>query len=218
MIKCKKCNVLVDVYGDVCPLCNSKLDMFNEDSIYPFVKTKLSSDFVRRLILLIVLVCSCFSIVINYLLTPTIRWAGFVVAVLMSSYLVFRKIMNGRKKVLKLLFSLNFLAIILAMFWDYYTGYHGWSINYVLPSLCIFYGVFLLILRFVSYFAFRENSSSIYLNVLLEFLPLILLRVDIITFKPLAIISGLLGILNLLILIVFDGSKFKDDLAKKLHI
>lgn len=218
MNKCKKCNVYVDAPGNICPLCKSVLEKDNTNSTYPVIKNKLSKDFVRKVLLFIVACISLVVLVLNQLLTPNIRWAGFVVAAMVSTYLVFRSIMTGRNNVLRLMFTLDFLVIILAIFWDYYTGYRGWSLNYVLPTLCISYGMFLIVLRIVSYFAFRENSTYIYINVFLEFLPLVLLYMGKVTFVPLAVISGILGIANLLILLVFDGSKFKSDLEKKLHI
>jgi hypothetical protein len=217
-MRCKKCDIDINTISNNCPLCGSSLIGEKERSVYPHIKSKLTSNFVRKLVLFIVLIISITVLIINVVLTPKIKWGSFVVAALISSYLIFRSIMNGRKKVLKLLFTLNFLIICLAIFWDYYTGYRGWSLNFVLPSLCISYGIFLIVLRFVSYFAFRENSYSVYLNVLLEFVPIILLYYGKITFKPLAIISLIFGIANLLILIIFDGSRFKDDLEKKLHI
>lgn len=217
-MNCKKCHIEVDAPSKTCPLCKSKLEGEITYTTYPIIKRKLNSNFVRKLVLLISIIVAITVLIINKIVTPNISWASFVVAVIVSSYVVFWSIMDGRKKVLNLLFTLNFIALILAFFWDYYTGYHGWSLNFVLPSLCISYGIFLIVLRFVSYFAFKENSTYIYINVFLEFLPLILLYKEIVTFKPLAIISCILGLANLLILILFDGSRFKDDLEKKLHI
>ena len=40
---------------------------------------------------------------------------------------------------------------------------------------------------------------------------------DKVIVNPLTYLSALLAILNLLILIIFDGSNFKEDIAKKIH-
>ena len=76
----------------------------------------------------------------------------------------------------------------------------------------------MIILRFVSYYAFKENSSYIYLNICLEFLPLLLVYLGYAKLNILVYWAGLFGIINLLLLLVFDGSSFKDDIVKKLHI
>lgn len=217
MSKCKKCNIEIDVPSNICPLCKSEID-YNEEATYPIIKKGLGLQFVRRLVLFILLLIGISVVLINYLIVPKYSWSLFVVLALISTYVIFRSILDGRKKVLRLMFSLNFIVIILSLLWDYFTGAHMWSLNYVLPCLCISYGIFLIVLRFVSYFAFRENSTYIYLNILLEFVPLILLHYEIVRFKPLAVISAIFGLVNLLILIIFDGSKFKDDLIKNFHI
>lgn len=217
MNKCLKCNVYVDSLSDRCPLCNSEIDL-PEYASYPKIQSKFINHLFRRIMLLIAISICITIAVVNFILTPYIKWSIFVIIQIGLMYYVFYHFLNGRKKVVKLLFSLNILVCILSIFWDYYTGFKGWSINYVFPSLCITYGVFMLILRFVSYFAFRENSSYVYINVCLEFIPILLLNLDKLSVSILAYSSALLGFINLIVLIIFDGSSLKSDIARKLHI
>jgi hypothetical protein len=76
----------------------------------------------------------------------------------------------------------------------------------------------MIILRLVKYYAFKENSSYIYLNICLEFVPGILVNFGYAVPNVLIYFSLLFGILNIILLIAFDGSSFKDDILKKLHI
>ena len=162
-------------------------------------------------------IASLIVLTINFSVTPNIRWSIFVIIQLFLSYFVFYNILNGRRKVIKLLLVLNILIVSLSMFWDFYTGFHQWSTNYVFPSVCISYGLFMLILRGVNYYAFKENSSYIYLNICLEFIPLILAYMEYSNYNILTYLSGAFGIINLLILIIFDSSSFKEDILKLLH-
>lgn len=217
-MKCNKCNVLVDAPINICPLCNSEIKYKKSlDSSYPVLSTKANQKLIRKIIFFIACLICVTILCINYFLTPHIKWSVFVVLQIFLSYFVFYNIFNGRKKILKLLFTLNFIVCAIALFWDFYSGFMGWSINYVLPALCISYGIFMLVLRFVNYFAFRENSSYIYLNICLGFVPFGLVLLEKANENLLTYLSFLLAILNLLILIVFDGSTFKEDIAKKIH-
>ena len=217
-LKCNKCKVSVDAPSNICPLCNSEMKSKNNfNSSYPTLSTKANQKFIKKIIFFIACLICISILCINYFLTPKIKWSIFVVLQIILSYFIFSNIFNGRKKILKLLLTLNILVCSISIFWDFYSGFMGWSINYVFPALCISYGIFMLVLRFVNYFAFRENSSYIYLNICLGFIPTILVLCERIEANPLIYLSSLFAILNLLILIIFDGSNFKEDIAKKIH-
>ena len=218
-MKCEKCNVELDIISNKCPLCNSVVsDKKNIEGSYPILKPVVSNKLYKKVLFFIACIISIVVIILNIALTPTIRWSFFVVLQIFLSYYIFSKILSGRIKVIKILLILNLLVCGLSMFWDYYTGFHGWSINYVIPALCISYGIFMIILRFVSYYAFRENSSFIYLNICLEFVPVLLVYLGYANLNVLVYWSLLFGVINLLLLLIFDGSSFKDDIVKKLHI
>ena len=217
MNRCKKCDVLIDSPGNNCPLCYSRLQG-KTSSAYPTINPKIKSNIVKRIILLIVIVSSALVLFLNRLIVPSFNWSSFVIGALITTYIVLRSIMLTKSKIISKMFMLNFLAIALAIIWDYYTGFHGWSLNFVLPSLCIFYGLFLILLRIISHYVYNEYSTFIYLNILLEFLPILLFYFDIITFEPLASISCIFGVINIAIIFIFDFKRFKVDLEKKLHI
>ena len=219
MRHCNKCNVNLDIISDKCPLCKSELQKKKKsDSSYPEIPLIVSKELYRKIVFFIACVISVIVLILNYALTPNIKWSLFVIIQIFASFYIFYNVLSGRLKVIKLLLLLNIFLSALSIFWDIYTGLHGWSINYVVPSLCISYGAFLLMLRLVRDYVFKENSSYIDLNIGLEFLPIILVYFGYATPNVLIYFSTIFGILNLLMLFAFDGSSFKDDIVKKLHI
>lgn len=219
MSKCLKCDVEVISVDNRCPLCDGELKKWvDSESIYPTKVSVIKHAFVRKVILLIAILCSVSVCVLNYYLTPNIKWSLFVVLQIILTCKLLSKILSGRNKVLKFIFIINFLVCGLSIFWDFYIGFRGWSLDYVFPSLCITYGIFALVLRIVNYFAFRENNSYIYFNIALGFVPLILLYFDYVKIPVLSYLSGILAFLNLVILIIFDWSDLKNYISKKLHI
>ena len=217
MVKCNKCNVELDTIADICPLCNSEVKN-KKNTTYPVIKNNLTKSLLMKKIFFINCINCIIILLINYFCTPNVKWSIFVVIQLILTYFIFCKVLSGRNKILRLLFMLNFIISVISIFWDYYVGFSGFSINYVLPSLCISYGIFMIILRFVKYFAFQENTSYIYLNVCIAFVPLILVKLGKITFPLLAVISSVMGVINILVLIIFDWTNFKEDIRKKLHM
>ncbi len=217
MVYCKKCDVKIDSPGEICPLCHGKIEA-SKEATYPKTMTKSTWVFIKRLLFANIVFVSALVLLLNRTLTPNTKWSPFVIAGLISMYVIFMGIMKGRKRVLSMMFYMCFLVIIITIGWDNLIGFKGWSLNYVMPSLAISYGVFLLVLRFIFHFSIDSNSIYIYLHVLLEFVPLVLYYKNVITFKPLAVVSAAFGLLNLVILLVFDFSHFKKDVAMRLHI
>lgn len=219
MSKCLKCGVDVNSVVFRCPLCNSELkDWHKDESIYPSKVNVLSHALVKKFLLLIVVLCSVAVLALNYFLTPDIRWSLFVVIQIIIIGAIISKIMIGKNKVLKFIFISSFVMCGISIFWDMYVGFNGWSLDYVLPSLCIIYSIFALILRIVNYLAFRENNSYIYFNVMLGFVPCVLMAFGYINFSLLAYLSGVFAFIDLLILLIFDWSDIKNFITKKLHI
>ena len=217
MSKCLKCDVIVNSVTNRCPLCDSIIDE-TKDNIYPRKINGLKYGFIRKIVLFIALMCSLCVLLLNFYLTPTYRWSLFVIGLLFISYMLFFKILSGRNRILRTLFVLNILVCSLSIFWDIYIGFSGWSLDYVLPSLCITYGIFVLLLRFINYFAFRQNSSYIYFNICLGFVPIIVLYFDIVKFDVLADLAAIIAFVNLIILIIFDWSDLKNFKSKKFHL
>ena len=217
MSRCKKCDVIVNSVNNRCPLCDSIIDE-TKNNIYPRKINGLKYGFVRKISLFITLMCSLCVVLLNYYLTPNYRWSLFVILQLFISYILFFKILNGRNRILRMLFILNVFVSSISIFWDIYIGFNGWSLDYVLPSLCITYGIFVLFLRFINYFAYRKNNSYIYFNICLGFVPLILLYLDIVKVDILADLSAVIAFINLIILIIFDWSDLKNFIAKKFHL
>lgn len=217
MKKCNKCKIKISTTSTTCPLCKSQITG-KAISEFPKIKNIITNNLLRKILLLIVCIISISVAIINYILTPNIKWSLFVIIQLLFGFYIFYNILSGKRKTIKvLLFSSIFISLI-SIFWDIYTNLHGWSFNYVIPAICITYGLFLIILRIVNFLAFTKNTSYIYLNILLEFIPLILCYFKFANQNILIYLSAFFGFSNLLLLIIFDWAILKNDLIKKMHI
>ena len=143
-MKCEKCNIELDIISNKCPLCKSVVcEDKNPEGSYPILKPVVSNKLYKKLLFFIACFISVAVVFLNVALTPGIRWSFFVILQLIISYWIFSRILSGRVKVIKLFLILNILVCALSIFWDSYTGFKGWSTNYVIPALCISYGVFI---------------------------------------------------------------------------
>ena len=103
--------------------------------------------------------------------------------------------------------------------WDLCTGWHGWSVNYVLPGVCIIIQISMMIISKIQSHSPREYM--IYYVMAAGYgilLPFILLLTKVITFTAPAVVCVGFSFLFLLALILFKGREFKEEMHKKLHV
>ena len=152
MKKCYKCNVSINSSALKCPLCNSKLEDDNKDeSVFPIIpNVYIRHKFYLKFLLFISILGCLLCTIINYFISDKISWSCFVVAGIVSFWVTLIVGIKQRNNFIRLLFAEAILILIASVIWDYFTGWHYWSITYVLPFLCISYITTLFFLRIFS--------------------------------------------------------------------
>lgn len=160
-----------------------------------------------------------FAVMANVIFMPESLWSltvaggiGCMWAALFTGY-------SKRYNLLKNVMWELVLATIICILWDEIFGWLGWSVNYVLPLMCLLAQVSMLIISKVQSHSAREYMiyyvmASIYGMVL----PLILMLVKIITVRPPSVLCVGLSFLFLIALALFKGKEFKEEMHKKLHV
>ena len=111
-----------------------------------------------------------------------------------------------------------FLITALAFVWDFFTGRHGWSLDYVWPCCCSVVLLMMLIsLRFFNnkyaYYAFNVIIVCVY--GLIPFIALCLHKVQV--GWP-ALVSGIMSLVTLAAYIIFDTKNTKNQMSRKFHL
>lgn len=220
MKKCYKCNVSLQSLSSYCPLCNNRIES-NElnESIFPviptlYIKHKL---FLKLLLFISILGCAICT-VINYFVSKKIGWAWFVIAGIVSFWITFITGIKRRNHFMKLLFSEVILILVCSVIWDYFTGWHFWSITYVLPFLSISYITTIFFLRLFLKNIVRDYVIYIYINCLIGLVPLyFIIRNRLLVEWP-SIVCIIFSVFSLLTLAIFNHHQMKNELERRLHI
>lgn len=219
MRKCLKCNVFIASSSNVCPLCNTPVESGSEYDVFPIVHY----DYKHHDILLNILkVCSIIAtllcLFLNYTINREISWSLFVIAGILSFWLTLVTALRGRKHFMKMLFVEMILIIIVSIMWDYFTGFHFWSINYCLPFLCSIYTICILLMRI-----FRVNLAKDFIfyatiNSMIGLVPGILLIFNEVTVLWPSYVSVIISMIILVFLLVFNKRQVKNELERRFHI
>ena len=219
MNKCDKCNVNLHLSNDTCPLCHNKIEYKGNNSIFP--ETKSTFKLHRLLIRISLLISTCgiiFALFINYSINKRLSWSIFVILGILSFWLTFILGTKKRHNFYKLLITEIISLISLSIIWDYYTGFHKWSLIFVLPFLCIAYTITFLILRIFTNKINKDYILYTYLNSLIGLVPLYFTLTN--KFKILwpSYLSVSISIFTIIFLIIFNHRTLENEIERRLHI
>ncbi len=209
-MKCINCGVNVNTPSKYCPVCSNKLKSKCTNTIYPKIKRKF--NFGLRLLVLVSLIVCLICGYINYELDKSFTWSIYVFLGVMTNCITVIYIFRSYKDIFKLLGRYGMLLMILLIIWYIFTK-SKYIVNLVIPILCI---VELLFNDVVTFIIKRKHIKKylgiLIANVVLSFVPMILIFFHIIDFYYVAHAALLLSVINILILVLFDFSDLKEEL------
>ena len=166
----------------------------------------------------------CIALVAVMLVTdwnfhPQVRWtlftAGGIATMWIASSIGFFKRYNLLKNVMWQLF----IGTIVCFIWDVLTGWHSWSVDFVLPIMSVATLAAMFVIAKVQKSPVREYL--IYEIMAAGYgliLPVILLLCKTVKNPTVSMFGALICFLFLVGVILFKGKEFKEEMHKNLHV
>lgn len=219
MNKCPKCKITLHVNETVCPICHNVIELNKPDSIYPKILPKYRSfKLFMKIALLISTLGIIFSCSINYIVNKQLSWSILVILGIVSFWLTFLVSAKHERSFMKKLFVEIIAIIILSILWDKSTGFHKWSITYVLPFLCTSYTVTFLIIRIFTSKATKDHVLYTYLNSLIGFIPAHFIIYNSLNVLWPSYLSVFTSIFVICFLFLFNRKTLESEIERRLHI
>lgn len=221
---CDKCNVTVQGTMDYCPLCQNILvsdDKTGKDEkrIFPVIQTvyKQFENFFKLLILGTV-AGGVISVAVNMLLPGTGMWSLFVIIGIVCFWIMLYIAIHRRFNIPKNIATQVFLISILSVFWDFITGWHGWSVDYVVPIACTIAMFSLQILGKVKKLPANEVMSCTLADACFGIIPIIFYFTGILNVSIPSIICVAVSIISLFAMFIFERKNMLLEIQKRFHI
>lgn len=154
----------------------------------------------------------------DYMLHDKLTWSLFVAGGVACAWIFVIVAIGKRRNVLKNLMWQWVIVVVVGLLWDRFTGWYGWSVNYLIPLSIVAVLVTDLILIWARHMVLPEYMYYILQTCAAGLLPLILLITKVVTVPYATVICSGICILLLLGLIIFKGKDVKVELQKKLHL
>ena len=214
---CKKCNLKFKTDLDICPLCQNKLIGKKEENVFPFIPNIYKKYFTFfKILLFISIIISLICITID-LMIDKYHFSIFVILGFICLFIILKTAFNNKDSLFKSILWQLVILSTLSVIWDYFTGFHYWSITYVIPILCIICSVNLAILSIILKNYLEEELFYFICIALIGVVPFIFIIIGIPNRIP-SIISILLNLICFVSLLIFKFKDVKEELKRRMHI
>jgi hypothetical protein len=224
MLYCRKCKVRVRGGPRRCPLCQGALtgDTEPENNIFPVIPPSqaLPRGSFKRFVALVAfgtVVVAAVSAAVNISFYSGAWWFPFVLAGLGSLWFSFLVINRQRRNIPKNIFLQLMVISILALSWDFFTGFYKWSLNFVIPILFSSSMVALAVYAKVRKLRAEDYIFFLCIISLISIFSLLLIIFHVVAVVYPAVICFALSVISLAFLLLFEGKLLKEELKRRMH-
>ena len=178
-------------------------------------------SFTKRLIQIIsgaALTAAIICVAVNLLVPTGIWWSLFAVLGLGCGWLW---AVVGIVKKAKLLNNIVWQLVLIsgvAFLWDWLTGWRGWSVDYVFPSVCIGAMLAVIILSRVLRMPDRDYMIHLILCAVLGVVPLVFLFTGVLGVIAPSVICTAASLIVISLQLIFNWKAMYREIHKKLHL
>lgn len=154
---------------------------------------------------------------INVIATPYSMWAAYVTGSVLSIWILVSIGFYKRRNLLKNgIWQLVFCSAV-AFIWDICTGWRGWSVNYVIPSIIVLVQILMVLLSNILKIRSQDHMIYYIMAAVFGLIPGVLLAVGVAKIVYLSAICTGLSLLFICFLLIFRHRELVYELKKKFH-
>lgn len=220
MSRCNRCNITVKDDSLVCPLCKGALsDTEPVKPVYPDMFPRLQR---MRLAIRIVTFCAVVGVlvlgIVNYMTYRGVKWSLVSLAGIAYLYFTFTFTVQPLADEQQKIMFQSVLSIALVLAVDFSLGYRGWSVNIGIPIIVILSNITIFVFMMVRR---RDWRSYIMLQlelILLAAAELLLVSMEIVTWKLLAMISVFVVLVQMFGIFLIGGRSTTLELNRRFRV
>ena len=221
MLHCDHCGVDLPGAPGHCPLCQNTPSGTPDSSGQVFPNLPASRP-ISRVLLAWSVFCSISAAVIcvaiNLVLPAGGWWSLFVMAGIVSLWVDFAIVLKKRTNIPKGILWQVAVVSIIAYFWDLFTGFHGWSVDYVLPILCTCAMVAMTLVAKIRRLHIQDYVLYLVLDCILGFISFVLILVGTVHAVVPSALCFASSVIFLAFLLSFEGKALLAEFQRRFHM
>ena len=217
---CKSCKVSVVGKRKLCPLCQDRLtgDDYQEE-VFPKISFAYKEhSLFLKIMLLISIIIATLSVALNILLPGRGAWSLFVLGGLGSAWASLINLINKHKNIPKNIVYQVMTLSVTVLLWDILTGWRGWSINYVIPLVCVAAMLSMALITKIRKLYIEDYILYIIIDGLVGVVPIIFIIFGFLDVLYPSIICISVSIISLSTIIIFEDKRLIAEIKRRLHV
>jgi uncharacterized protein DUF6320 len=219
--KCEKCKVNIIGKRESCPLCQGLLLGRDEEQeeIFPRISSVYKQhNLFFRILILVSIVIATLSVTLNIMIPQRGAWSLFIIGGLVSVWVSLITAINKRNNIPKnIVYQVVIISIALVL-WDYMTNWKGWSIEYIIPILCVFAMISMAIIPKILKLKMEDYILYLIIDGVFGIAPLIFILIGILDVIYPSLICVATSIISLSTILIFEGDSMRAEMKKRLHL
>lgn len=220
---CNHCNVKIKDNRDKCVLCGNTLpinegDCGNEQNTFPTIPPFYASNIALKIMIFISIAAVVVSFAINMIFPSSINWPLLFLFGLLSVWIGLYVILKKRYHIPKKIIMQTIIISILSVFWDWRTGWRGWSTTYVIPIIIVSAMILMYITAKILKLSSRDYITYSLIDGFFGLVPLLFILFDWVNVKYPSIVSIAVSIISIAAIFIFQGEEIRNELDKRMHI
>ncbi|UWG95833.1 DUF6320 domain-containing protein [Dehalobacter sp. DCM] len=219
---CNHCKVSIRGNRERCPLCRNIIAIESDTSdcreIFPAIPPVFERNLALRIMIFSTVVAIVVSLVIYVLFPSDVKWPVFVLLGLISMWLNLFVVLRKRYHISKNILWQVAILSILSILWDWGTGWHGWSLDYVIPFIFVAAMLIMYVTAKIMKISARDYITYLLLDGLLGIVPILFIRYNLVEAIYPSVLSVAISVISLSAIFIFQGDYIKSELIKRMHI
>jgi hypothetical protein len=145
-------------------------------------------------------------------------WSLLVAAGVMSMWISLFFIIRNRNNIAKTILWQVGIISVLSVIWDRSMGWYNWSIDYVIPTVCVLAMIVMAVGAKILKIGVRDLIIYLLIDAIFGFIPAIFILFGWVNVLFPSVICVAVSIISLSALILFEGDNMKAELNKRMHI
>lgn len=218
---CNHCKVYIREDRDRCTLCENILDdelKSKSEDVFPDIPPFYESHLAMKILIFISIIAVVVSFGINMVFPTRVNWPILFIFGVLSIWIGLIIIVQKRYHIPKKIIWQVIIISLLAIFWDYETGWRGWSIDYVIPIACVSAMIIMYVTAKIMNLSIRDYITYAFLDGIFGIIPVVFIAFDLVKVIYPSIISIGFSIISLSAIFIFQGKEIKAEIKKRMHI